>query len=281
MAIDDNESTSEHKLGPLSYGQWALVGGAGILLVILLPRLLGMFSGLASGLSGGGSGGATTTGNLTQPSGTGTTTALPTVSSWLTEAQAAASQLGGSVSGIQTAITDYLAGAAVPSSDKTGLNAVLAVVGQAPGIGSPTYSTSSSTPSPTPSPSPSPSPSPTPSASAGPAQQYVTQLLNQMSSNVSKGLTAPGEHYFTDLVSTGAGALGLTNDGGVYFAGNGLNSSGSQVPLQDYGSLFTNGVNGSNAAVGASIAYNHATNGYTITMANGTKYTYGPGGIVG
>ena len=211
-------------------------------------------------ISGGGSSGSSGSSSTVSP------TESP-ISSWVTSFQNAVGNLGISSSTSSSALDSYLAGQPITNpSQQTALQAVLAVVGNAPGIGSPNISTAQPTSTMTVEPM-----IPATSVSTNSGSQFITDLTNTLAHNVASGKTAPSESYFvqTAVNPAGNGALGLTNDGGVYTSGN--------TPF--YGSLFTVGMGGANAAVGSTLKYN-ANGSYAITTKSGQTYNFGPGGVV-
>ena len=261
---ENNESFITEKKGPLPVWGWAALAVGVFIIFRGLPHLSSAATGTISTVgnsAGSGAGSSNSVGGST-PTTTNTTNPLLT---WLANANNAATSLGVNPSDFQTAVTDYLANSAIPSTAETALNAVLHVVGNAPGIDTPIYS----------------APTPTSTAPVYKPFDILPNLLgdiqHQLAANMANHTVGAGESYFADVISTGQGVIGLTNDGGIYEAGNNFNGT----PLQMFGNLLTVGAAGPNAAAGGTLSYDPTNGSYSINLPNGKKYTFGPGATVG
>ncbi len=265
MADENGGNFLTEKKGPLPVWGYGIVLIGVFILFKGLPHLGSAVTASSAVPTVGSSAGGSSSGSASQPITSTTTT--PSVLDWLASAQNAANSLGVDPTQFQTAITDYLSNTPIPGAAKTALQAVLNTVCYAPGISLPNYQAPSTQTAPT-----------TPAYDPlNVASNFMGDLQHQLAAEIAAGKTAPGENVFVDVISTGQGALGLTNSGGIYATGNNFNGS----PINTYGSLFSVGAGGPNVAVGGGLTYNPSTGGYTVNLANGKSYTFGPVGIVG
>jgi LysM repeat protein len=121
------------KAGPLTYGEWALVGSAGIAAAVWYRKKYGS-SGAATGVDSlGTSGDPATSGILSGTSGSGGSSQYTTTAEWGNAAVTALTQAGVAPGTATQAISDYLAGNFLTPAEQLLVSQAIGLIGSPPG----------------------------------------------------------------------------------------------------------------------------------------------------